>query len=97
MFFFHLTPCRFLFFVSSLPTAFLYHVVEVARVELGELVCDSLTDVPDSTLLRFVISSNEVRGEDQGCLADHVHSSPLKCERYPNLACSGTQQIGSRR
>ena len=35
------------------------------RVEFAELLCDSLTDVPDSTLLRFAISSNEVRGEGQ--------------------------------
>ena len=43
----------------------LYRVVEVARVELGELWCESLTDVSDSPFLRFAISSDEVRGEDQ--------------------------------
>ena len=48
-----------------LPPALLYRVVEVMRVELAELFCDSLTDVPDSTLLRFAISSTEVRGEDK--------------------------------
>ena len=46
----------------------LYRVVEVARVELGELLCESLTDVSDSTFLRFAISSNEVTGEDQDML-----------------------------
>ena len=45
-----------------LPAAFLHCVVEVVReVEVGELMCDSLKDAPDSTLLRFAISSTEVR------------------------------------
>ena len=51
-----------------LPHAMVYRVVEVARVELGDLLCESLENVPDSMLLRFAISSTEVRGEDQGTL-----------------------------
>ncbi len=34
----------------------------VGQVELGELLCDNLEDAPGSTLLRFAISSKEVRG-----------------------------------
>ena len=64
----HLSPCRFLI-LDDLPPALLYRVVEVVRVELGELLCDSLSNVADSTLLRIAISSNEVRDEDPGTLA----------------------------
>eukprot|EP00904_Undaria_pinnatifida_P006454 jgi/Undpi1/2939/HiC_scaffold_14.g06316.m1 len=35
------------------------HVIGVGNVELGQLVCDSVDDALDSTLLRFAISSNE--------------------------------------
>ena len=51
-----------------LPHAMVYRVVKVTRVEVGELVCDTLESVPDADLLRFSISSTEVRGEDQGTL-----------------------------
>ena len=33
----------------------------VGDIELGELLCDSLDVAPDSSLLRFTISSTEVR------------------------------------
>lgn len=33
----------------------------VGDIELGELLCDSLEDAPGSSLLRFTISSTEVR------------------------------------
>lgn len=50
--------------LSTLLCLFLLlYLVEVVReVEVGQLWCDSLNDAPDSTLLRFAISSNEVRG-----------------------------------
>ncbi|CAM9373608.1 unnamed protein product [Scytosiphon promiscuus] len=44
--------------VASLETDDHVTVVE-GSIELGELVCDSLDDVPESTLLRFAISSTE--------------------------------------
>lgn len=53
-------------FSSCCSFCCMYRVVEVVgQVELGELSCDSLADAPDSTVLRFAISSTEVRGEDQ--------------------------------
>ena len=59
----HRRSCRFLCFRVFLPPALLSRVVEVVGpVELGELVCDTLTDAQDLTLLRFAISSTEVRG-----------------------------------
>ena len=71
------------FFSSS----FLYHVVKVVgRVELGELLCDSLEDAPASTLLRFAISSNEVSGEHQGI--GRAVSCTRKCQRYSGRACN---------
>ena len=59
--------CRdFLSTVCFLPLALLHRVLEdVRNVEVGHLQCDSLKDAPDATLLRFAVSSTEVRGEDQ--------------------------------
>ena len=42
----------------------------MGQVEVGELLCDALTDATSATLLRFVISSSEVRGDREGILAD---------------------------
>ena len=56
------------YLLTILPHAAVYLMVEVVRVELAELSCDSLANVSDSTLLRFTISSTEVRGEEQGTL-----------------------------
>ena len=68
-------------FASS---CFLHRVVEAVRqVEVGELLCHSLKDAPDSTLLRFAISSTEVRGEDQG--VGRVVSHTRKCHLCPSL------------
>lgn len=32
-----------------------------SSIEVGELLCESLVEAPESTLLRFAITSNEVR------------------------------------
>lgn len=32
-----------------------------SSIEVGELLCESLLEAPESTLLRFAINSNEVR------------------------------------
>lgn len=65
--------------------------VEVAgKLELGELLCDSLEDLSSSTFLRFAISSTEVSTCDKSRaikLPTHQrqHQSPLKscsCGRY---------------
>ena len=42
----------------------------MGQVEVGELLCDALTDATSATLLRFVISSSEVRDDREGILAD---------------------------
>ena len=52
----------------------------VGKIEVGELLCNSLTDAPDSTLLQFAIGSNEVRGEAQG--VDRVVSCTCLRRRY---------------
>ena len=36
------------------------NTLAVGSIELGELSCDSLDNIPDSTLLRFMINSNQV-------------------------------------
>lgn len=59
--------CRVLFFF--LLCCIVWWEV-MGQVEVGELLCDTLTDAPSATLLRFVISSSEVRGDRQGILAD---------------------------
>ena len=75
------------------PLALLHRVVEVVRqVEVGELLCGSLEDAPDSTLLRFAISSTEVRGEAYGI--DRVISYTLKCQGYPSLESSASNRVG---
>ena len=82
-----LTPCRdFLPTACFLPLTLLHHVVEVVwNVEVGELLCDSLKDAPDATLLRFAISSTEVRAEYQ--VFSRVILCTLNCQRCPSLAC----------
>ena len=75
------------------PPPLLYRVVEVVgQVELGELSCESLTDAPDSTLLRFAISSTEVRGEDQVVLAESS-TAPYSVKGIPAWRVFGTQHI----
>ena len=77
-------PYRYPIYCVFASSCFLPRVVEVVRqVEVGELLCNSLKDVPDSTLLRFAISSTEVRGEDQG--VGRVVSYTLKCQLCPSL------------
>ena len=75
------------------PLALLHRVVEVVRqVEVGELLCGSLKDAPDSTLLRFAISSTEVRGEAYGI--GRAISYTLKCQGYPSLESSAFNRVG---
>lgn len=47
------------------PFSLLTHTnAATSDIELGELLCDSLDDASGSTMLRFAISSNEVRVVD---------------------------------
>ena len=55
-------------FLYFLPHAMVYRVVEVTRVEVAVLMCDTLESVPDADLLQFAISPTKVRGEDHGTL-----------------------------
>ena len=61
-----LSPCQFPICLCIFPYALLYRVVEVVgQVWLGQLLCGSLTDAPDSSLLRLAISPTEVSEECQ--------------------------------
>lgn len=50
------SSCMLSLIVLTLPNTF----SAVGSIELGELLCDSLDKVPDSTLLRFAIGSTQV-------------------------------------
>lgn len=63
--------------------------LEVGNIELAELLCDSLDHVLDSTLLRFAISSTEVKAHGYRNFTAFFgpHLSPTQHHTRPLLPC----------